>query len=45
MFVQGYDGVDLEMNMNGNKFSLQDDDGFSDMVSCLMKPIGICYFI
>ncbi|KAF7818166.1 Syntaxin-43 [Senna tora] len=31
---EGYDGVDLEMNLNGNKFSLQDDEfgdvGFSE---------------
>ncbi|XP_061365523.1 syntaxin-43-like isoform X1 [Gastrolobium bilobum] len=27
---EGYDGVDLEMNFNGNKFGLQ-DDGFSDV--------------
>lgn len=29
--VQGQDGVDLEMNLNGNK-SIREDDEFSDLV-------------
>lgn len=33
--MQGYDGVDLEMNFKGSKSGLQ-DDGFDDVVSCLM---------
>lgn len=46
--MQGYDGVDLEMNFKGSKYGLQEqDDGFDDVVRCLMYLIslaGLYYF-
>lgn len=36
LILQGYDGVDLEMNVNGYKFGSQDDE-FSDVVCCFMQ--------
>lgn len=46
VIVQGYDGVDLEINLNGSKFGLQ-DDGFSDVVCCLQQLIALSepYFL
>ena len=33
--MQGQDGVDLEMNLNGSKSRI-DDDGLDDMVYCFL---------